>query len=337
MTSAEQGPGRTGLAVGVDGGATGSRCVALTPEGEVAGRETGPAAAVDPEAPAGSVETVARLARRVAAVGIEGARPPVDAGDPPPADALCAALAGAGDPDLRRELEEALEEAGDWGRVLVVPDAEAARQDAFGEAPGIVLVAGTGAVAWGRGEDGRAGRADGLGPAAGDEGSAYDLGRRSLRASVRDLEGRGPATWLTPSLIKRICTGGAPAAGNADARLLSGWAAAADRAEIAAVAKLACRQAAEGDPVARGLVRDAAARLAGTARSLARRLGPWTAPPPLALAGGLLEGSEALRTALVDALPPGSFRLLHHHVDGARGAARLARRAADGAPDPPLP
>ncbi|WP_040226916.1 N-acetylglucosamine kinase [Bhargavaea cecembensis] len=68
-------------------------------------------------------------------------------------------------------------------------------------APGIVQVAGTGAVTYSLDDAGGEHRVGGWGWLAGDEGSGYDLGIRSLRSVFRAYDGRGPETGLTASVL----------------------------------------------------------------------------------------------------------------------------------------
>ena len=76
-------------------------------------------------------------------------------------------------------------------RILVVNDALIALQAGVGDAPGIVIVSGTGSIAYGRNDHGEASRAGGWGYVLGDEGSGYWIGRLALRAVVRHADGRG--------------------------------------------------------------------------------------------------------------------------------------------------
>ena len=61
---------------------------------------------------------------------------------------------------------------------------------------GITVVAGTGAMAYGIGDDGTAGRSSGWGWLIGDEGSGFDAARRGLQAATRAYDGRGEQTAL---------------------------------------------------------------------------------------------------------------------------------------------
>ena len=66
-------------------------------------------------------------------------------------------------------------------RVRVLSDVETAHQAAFGAGPGILVVAGTGSIAFGRSPRGRTARAGGWGALLGDEGSAFWIGREALK------------------------------------------------------------------------------------------------------------------------------------------------------------
>lgn len=311
--------------IGVDGGASRSRCVVLDPDGSVLARVQGPPAAVDPEAPSRAAEVVRSLVRRAAA----------EAGIELPAAALGAGLAGAGTPELREAVARALDDAepgdnyreataagADRGsaealarRLQVVTDVEAARYDVFGTDPGIVVLAGTGAVTLGLGPDGGRGRADGWGPEAGDEGSGLDVARRGLRAALRAHDGRGPSTRLTDVLTE--------AAGVEDPPALARWSVSASRRSMASLAPAVIRAAEEGDLPASRILADAAACLGTAVRSVVERLGPWPGPAPVAAGGGLLAGSDAYRDALARSLTGHPVRFLSEVPDAARGAVQL--------------
>ena len=62
--------------------------------------------------------------------------------------------------------------------------------------PGIVLIAGTGSAAYGRNAAGETARAGGYGPWVGDEGSAFEIGRRAVAAVARTRDLDAPVTLL---------------------------------------------------------------------------------------------------------------------------------------------
>jgi N-acetylglucosamine kinase-like BadF-type ATPase len=86
----------------------------------------------------------------------------------------------------------------------VVNDALIALVAGAGENPGVVLVAGTGSIAYGRDARGRAARAGGWGYLLGDEGSGFWIGRRALLSVVRHADGRGPFTMLTELVLRHM-------------------------------------------------------------------------------------------------------------------------------------
>lgn len=102
-------------------------------------------------------------------------------------NALCAGLAGTGQPDVCEKMRSFLAELFPQAMAHVTTDLHIVLSAASlgtknGTGPIAVLVAGTGSAAIGRGKDGQILRVGGHGPLNGDEGSAYDVGRRALLA-----------------------------------------------------------------------------------------------------------------------------------------------------------
>jgi N-acetylglucosamine kinase-like BadF-type ATPase len=89
-------------------------------------------------------------------------------------------------------------------RVTVTNDALVALVAGAGHAPGVVIVSGTGSIAFGRNAKDEAARSGGWGYILGDEGSGYWIGRHALRAVMREADGRGPATVITPRLLRHF-------------------------------------------------------------------------------------------------------------------------------------
>ena len=80
--------------------------------------------------------------------------------------------------------------------LMVTTDAVVALAGATPEGQGVIVIAGTGSISYGRNAAGKAARAGGWGYIYGDEGGAFDIGRQALRASLRMEEGWGPPTSL---------------------------------------------------------------------------------------------------------------------------------------------
>jgi len=99
----------------------------------------------------------------------------------------CIGAAGAARPEVaeivRRVLAEILPST-----IHVVGDMQIALEAAFGAGPGVLVIAGTGSIAYGRDPKGNTARAGGWGFAISDEGSAHWIGRAAAAALVRDMD-----------------------------------------------------------------------------------------------------------------------------------------------------
>jgi N-acetylglucosamine kinase-like BadF-type ATPase len=243
-------------------------------------------------------------------------------------------MAGVDRPNDAETVHAILGRIGHRARALVVNDALIALQAGVGDAEGVVLVAGTGSIAYGRDARGRAARSGGWGYVLGDEGSGYWIGRQALRAVVRAADGRGEATALTArilahyavarpqDLVRRIYQGGP------DRRSLGGGG--SMPSAIASLAREVEAAAAGDDPVAQRILAIGAIELADAAVSVASRLGLTSCA--MVLAGRVLRSLEIYRAHVTDRLrerlPQSTPRVLD--VEPAHGAVRLAIAAARG-------
>jgi N-acetylglucosamine kinase-like BadF-type ATPase len=108
----------------------------------------------------------------------------------------CLGLSG-GPADKESILSEILRS--DW--TLVTDDARIALSGATAGAPGLVVIAGTGSIAFGRNAVGRTARAGGWGYLFGDEGGGFWIARQAIRAALRWEEGWGVPTSLRARLL----------------------------------------------------------------------------------------------------------------------------------------
>ncbi len=235
-------------------------------------------------------------------------------------DVLVVGAAGVGREEERLALQAALEETGIAPRVVVTSDGAIALQSAFGDRPGIALMAGTGSVAWARLESGEMARVGGLGAVLGDQGSGYDLGRQGLRAAGLALEGRGPATRLTELLLHRLQLA---ALGD-----LVRWSTTATTPAVAALAPVVLDAAAAADAVAGGIADACADDLARHVRALADRF-PRGAAVRVALGGSLLARSADYRKRVVARIVAEvmAAEIADAPVDAVLGAIQMARTA----------
>ena len=298
---------------GVDGGGTRSTLVLADAAGAELARVAGPAGIVDPRHPERSAEVIAQLVRlALAQAGLSG-RPA----------ALCAGLAGVGNEAERVAVESALAGAEVAGAVRIVSDGEIALHGAFGGGAGVLLIAGTGSVAYGRSPDGRMERCGGWGMMVGDEGSGYAIGRSGLAAALRSVDGREGETQLLPALLKVLSLEGPSG--------IPPWAGRASKSDIAALARHVVDVAAAGDGLAMRVVEHHARELASHVIALAHRLGPWPGDVPVVFHGGVLR--SGLYATMVDrqlAQNAHRYRIQPARADAVHGALSYARTMAGG-------
>ena len=295
--------------VGVDGGGTRSRALAVDAQGRELAAVEGPAGLVDPRNPVAAVAVVAELVRRVAKA----------AGAALPLDGLWAGLAGAGRDRPRRAVEAALAGAGLARRIGIGTDVEAARADAFDDGPGILLVAGTGSVVLAVDPGGTQVTVGGWGSVLDDEGSGYRIGLEGLQAVVRSADGRAPETALTHAIAQQT--------GVSAPTDLVGWVARATKKEVAALAPTVAQTAATGDAAAARVVHRALNGLREMLNAALARTGEWSGPPPLALSGGLVQEGRALHQPVAAIGAELGCRIHPGPVVPERGAARKALQA----------
>jgi N-acetylglucosamine kinase-like BadF-type ATPase len=241
--------------------------------------------------------------------------------------AVCIGAAGAARPEIaakiRNILAELISETAPetaLPKIEVVGDTEIALEAAFGGGPGVIVIAGTGSIAYGHDAAGCTARAGGWGFAVSDEGSGHWIGRRAICAilSARDQSRETALTamvlqaWKLTSideLVQKANSTPAP--------------------DFPRLFPIVLR-AAEADSIARDLLSDAAAKLAELAAIVVRRLAPHaaTAVLPVAVTGSVFRQSPDVRQVFYNTLQtsfPG-IDVRQDPVDPVAGALARARR-----------
>jgi N-acetylglucosamine kinase-like BadF-type ATPase len=240
--------------------------------------------------------------------------------------AICLGIAGVDRPDDLAVVRRIMKRIGYKARTLVVNDALVALEAGAPGEPGVVIVSGTGSIAYGRNASGEAARAGGWGYVLGDEGSGYWIGRAALRAVLREADHRGPRTALTPLLLKHFDVP------QAQGLIYEVYHSNLKASAIGALATCVQAAFAEGDPAAIGILRSAADELESSALSVARRLGLAGDPFSFILAGGIFRAVPWLQQELIRRLPvaaPNSIAILLDR-EPAEGAVRFALQEATG-------
>jgi N-acetylglucosamine kinase len=300
--------------LGIDAGGSKTVCLLADGEGNVLAEARGPGANLQTS---GELE-VEKVLHQVIdeAIGDRGVQPQI----------VCVGIAGVDRPRDSQALATIMRRLGFKSGTLIVNDALVALVAGAGIGPGLVIVAGTGSIAYGRDAAGRAARAGGWGYLLGDEGAGFWIGRLALSAVVRQFDGRAPDTMLTRlvlehmrldsprDLIQVVYEGGL------------------HRQSMAGVALLVRDAADGGDAVARDILARASAELVAAAASVVSKLEMRGLPFRTVLTGGVFRGMPAMvatvAAGMAEVAPRSEVRCLE--VEPALGAVSLALEAARG-------
>ncbi|HYG58673.1 MAG TPA: BadF/BadG/BcrA/BcrD ATPase family protein [Symbiobacteriaceae bacterium] len=257
--------------LGLDGGGTKTVALVANERGRVLGRgESGPA-----NYHTAGLERAAEHIQQACSNAI------TDAGLVTQAlSSACLALAGVDRTSDRQVMAGIVARLGLTCPVLLENDAAAALTGATGGRPGVVVVAGTGSIAFGEDEKGHRARAGGYGPLLGDEGSGYDIGRKGLIAALRAEDGRSPHTVLVERIKQRFMLESMTDMIN----LVYGNPAPLQRPEIAGLAPMVVEAAREGDSISREILRVAGRELGLCAAAVLQRL-QWDSGAAVPVAG----------------------------------------------------
>ncbi len=301
--------------IGIDAGGSKTVCLLADEEGRVVSEARGPGV---------NLQSVGE--RRLEQALREAIDSVLDASGVE-AQAICVGIAGVDREDDARVVTEILARVSGGVRATVVNDALIALVAGAGDGPGIVIIAGTGSIAYGRSAEGSAARAGGWGHIIGDEGSGYWIGQHALSAVVREVDGRGPSTRLTRDVLTHF--------GVADAQALVRivYNLEAPRHSVAMLGPIVQRACEEGDAVAAQILEQAAEELAMAGRSVATRLEMRGDAFPIVLSGSVFRLVPRLVAEigrrLIEVAPRADVQLLAR--EPAHGAVTLALAEARGA------
>ena len=186
--------------------------------------------------------------------------------------AVGAALPAHGEVDHISETQRAvIAEAFPGVPQTVINDVDGAHIGALAGGPGILILSGTGSMAWARDDAGASYRVGGWGDVIGDEGSSHWIGRRALSLISQSLDGRTGPTALVDAAFAHLGLDR-----SAPVNALEGWveSLSSQRAGVASLSVVVDQVAQGGDPAARDLINQAADELARHIAAIARHCGP---------------------------------------------------------------
>ncbi len=292
--------------LGIDGGGTKTTCM-LGDEGSVLAAEIVGGSNIirlgEEQARAAIGEGVRRVCART---GIK----------PGEIVAVCAGVSGAAQPSTRQQIAQILADVIS-GEVEVVGDMVVAHEAALRGDSGIVVIAGTGSIAYAR-NGGDSARAGGWGHAISDEGSGHWIGKQAVIGIMRALDAgrqtslsqRILASWMLESFDELVR-----------------YANASPPPDFSALFPVVLEEADGGDGYASDILNQAGSELAGLAELVFRRLWNPDDPVKIALTGGVVQNSQRVcdsfereaRSAMR------KVEVFRSSVAPAEGALRLAR------------
>ena len=304
------------LVLGLDGGGTKTECVLMDEAGKVCARaRSGPSnpMRVGFDEALEAVSEAALTAMQNAKVSVAEV------------SAICAGLAGAAQPESVRKMKNLLADEFPGMAVHVCTDLDLTLE-ATGSGPAIVLIAGTGSAAVGRGSDGQIARVGGHGFLLGDEGSAYDIGQRAAIQAMRARDRGERNAALAEKILGEL--------------QLSDWPEFELRVYqqgpdevFPRIFPVVAAAAGEGDETARGLLAKAADDLASLVGDLARRLQIKGQKFLLVKSGGMVGRAvyfdRLMDERLLAAAPHAEFGMLA--MGQAEAAAKIALRVTASA------
>jgi N-acetylglucosamine kinase-like BadF-type ATPase len=298
--------------LGIDGGGTKTRCI-IGDEKSVLGTGSGSGCNI--------VRVGEACARDSLSAAIHEAC--VHAGVSPQQIArTCAGVAGAADDGVASLVQRVLIDIV-GGAIEVVGDMEIALHGAFGGGAGVIMIAGTGAIAYGRNDRGETARAGGWGRLVGDEGSGHWIGVQAIRAALREYD-RGANSGLLRELMRAL-----------DVRSVHDLAVQANSdpvPEFARLFPLVLAAEESGDATAIEVLLRAGAELAATAWIVIGRLFSDSEQASVATHGGVFAASALVKDAFraeLSVLCQGA-RWVDAEVDPALCALEMARREFGG-------
>ncbi len=176
-------------------------------------------------------------------------------------------------------------------QVVLVHDTRTALYCVTQGAPGAVVIAGTGSVAFGMNRSGETAAVGGWGYLMGDEGSAYWIALQAINACTRAEDGRIPATWLKRAILEHF---GVDSLGALHRLIYSGQ---LSRADLASAARTVSDAARLGERVATRILSSAGRELGLMAVVVLRKLHMQYSRVAVGIVGGVAAAAEPLHEA----------------------------------------
>lgn len=301
--------------LGIDGGGTKTVAVIANLRGNVLGRGVSGASNYQTVGLDHAIATLKEASEKaLAAAGIKkhGVR------------VACLGLAGVGRETDRALMLPTIKELNLANRIILEHDAAIALAGATACQPGVIVLAGTGSMAFGISKLGMRKRAGGWGNVLGDEGSAYYIGRRALAAACKAYDGRGQKTALVDKLMEYLKLD------DFTDLVKKIYHREALPQNIASIAPLVSQLAKSGDKVATEILKDAARELALAANAVINGLDMKDENFQVAVSGSVFNAGKPLLIPFAESVKSTAPRaaIIQPKFEPAIGAVFLALKEA---------
>lgn len=242
--------------IGIDGGGTYSRIIAVDRDMKTIGKHTGYSTNISSNSYEKVLDNIKKLLMEFNHLTNTNLAD---------CSGLCIGSAGIDTAENTQAMEKLLKEIGVACPLKVVNDAELILATETKGTPGVAIISGTGSIGYAIGKEGAKDRAGGWGYLIDDGGSGYWLGMQAIKHALLAYDGRGKNTILTEKIISHFKIK------NIENVLNYIYTPNFNKAQIAELALLVKNAAAEGDEIAAILENEAANELFYLAKALITR------------------------------------------------------------------
>ncbi|HMS41521.1 MAG TPA: BadF/BadG/BcrA/BcrD ATPase family protein [Pyrinomonadaceae bacterium] len=229
-------------------------------------------------------------------------------------------LAGVRRDDLKRGVRDRFVNLTHIRKTEVVTDAEIALYGTTLGKAGVVIIAGTGSICYGKDANGHTETAGGWGPIAGDEGGGAGIAKRALQAIAKATDGRGKSTKLSEAGMEYFRSS------TPQDLLIAIYSPNIDNARIAGFARYVVETAQAGDEIAQEILKEAGFELGLAAFAVLKKLKLQNRKVPIGQVGSIFKAGNLLTDSLmktVHKLAPKAF-LANPKLSPANAAAVMA-------------
>ncbi|MGB7068266.1 MAG: BadF/BadG/BcrA/BcrD ATPase family protein [Pyrinomonadaceae bacterium] len=205
-------------------------------------------------------------------------------------------LAGVRREDLRQRIRQSFVQRLRVKKTVVITDAEIAWYGTTLGKAGLVVIAGTGSICFGKDDDGIIAIAGGWGPVAGDEGGGIGIAEQALHSVAKASDGRGTKTSLSAKATEYF------RASTPENLIVAIYSPQMDNMRIAGFARYVVEAALEGDNVAIQILKEAGFELGLAAYAVIKKLNLRRRKIPVGCVGSIFNAGVILTDPMIETI-----------------------------------